>query len=177
MNIFVIIIGFFNLILALLVGITTMFFTFKFLHLITRKIDDISELKSNNYSVAIYNASILFSVAWVVKGSLSGAVSSITLLMNTPNILLSDIFKTFGIMLAQITTSGIIAFSGVYVGIKVFTTLTTKIDEFSEIQKNNVSIAIIVSTIIIIISLFISPSVKTIVEGLVPYPSIITNPA
>ncbi len=176
MNFFVIVIGLSNLLVSLIVSIGTIYFTFRFLHFITRDIDDIKELKNNNYSVAIYNASILFSVALVVKSSIQGAVSAITLLLSKTDYIIWDFLKTFGVMVAQILLSGIIAFFGVFIGIQVFTSLTRSIDEFKEVKKNNISIAIIVSVIIVIIAIFISPAVKTIVEGLVPYPSIIKNP-
>jgi uncharacterized membrane protein YjfL (UPF0719 family) len=154
-----------------------MFLTFKFFHFTTKKIDDIKELKSNNYSVALYNASVLFSVAWVVKSSVSGAISTITLLLRNPNMVISDILKTTGIISLQIIVAVIIAFVGVYFGLQLFVSLTKNIDEFSEIKKNNISIAIIVSVIVIIIAIFIEPSVKNIVQGLIPYPSVLTNPS
>lgn len=177
MNMFVIVIGFIELILSLLLCVFILFITFKFLHFINKKIDDIKELKNNNYSVALYNASILFSVTWVAKSSIRSAVSSLTLLLRNPNAIFSDVLKTAGVISLQIIISLSIAFAGVYFGMLLFTKLTKNIDEFTLIKNNNIAIAIIVSTIIIIIALFIEPSVKTIVQGLIPYPSIIGNPS
>lgn len=177
MNIFVIVIGLIELILSLLLCVFILFLTFKFFHFINKKIDDIKEIKNNNYSVALYNASILFSVTWVAKSSIRGAISSLSLLLRDPNAVFTDVLKTGVVISIQIVISVIIAFAGVYIGLLLFTKLTKNIDEFTLIKNNNVSIAIIISTIIIIIALFIEPSVKTIVQGLVPYPSIIGNPS
>lgn len=176
MNIFVIYTGFIQLILSLLLSVIIMFSTFKFFHFTTKNIDDISELKNNNYSVALYNASVLFSVAWVVKSSVSSAISTITILLRNPNMTFADLLQTTGITILQILVAMFIAYAGVYFGIKLFINLTKNIDEFKEIKKNNISIAIIVSVIIIIIAIFIEPSVKNIVQGLVPYPDVLRNP-
>lgn len=177
MNMFVVVVGLIELTLSLLLSVLILFLTFKFFHFITKKIDDIKELKSNNYSVALYNASILFAVAWVAKSSINGAISSITLLIRNPTTNITDILKTSGIVSLQIVVSVIIAFSGIYISLRMFMALTKNIDEFKEIKNNNVSIAIILSAIVIIVALFIEPSVKNIIQGLVPYPKLIINPA
>jgi len=175
-NLFVIVIGFLELILSILVSVFTIFITFKVFHVITKKIDDISELKKNNYSVALYNSAILFSVAWVVRSSVNSAISALTVVFTNPDSNHIAILKVMGIMSVQIILSAVIAFFGVYIAISIFMFLTKQIDEFTEIKNNNLAVAIIIATIVIIVALFIEPSVKTIVDGLVPYPAILSNP-
>ena len=176
MNIFVIITGILELALSLLLSVSIMYLTFKFLHFINKKIDDLTELKSNNYSVALYNASILFSVAWIAKTSVNGAITSLTMLLRNPSITIYSILQTIGVISLQIIISVLIAFFTVYIGLIIFTKLTKHINEFELIKSNNISIAIIISTIVVIVALFVEPSVKTIIQGLIPYPSVFGNP-
>jgi len=48
--------------------------------------------------------------------------------------------------------------------------MTKNIDEFKELKNNNISIAIIMSIIVISICIMVKPSLYSILESFVPYP-------
>ena len=50
--------------------------------------------------------------------------------------------------------------------------MTTDINEFEEIKKNNIAVAILTATIIISISLLVKESLYLLLESFVPYPDI-----
>lgn len=176
MNPFIIIIGVVEYILAILIGVGTLYITFKFLGLISRRIDDIKEIKENNISVALYNGSILFAVAWIIRPSISSAITSITLMLHQTDTSIAVSIQTILIIFTQILISGLLAFCGISIAILLFMKLTRNIDEFREIKANNIAMGIIVAVIIIIMALFIEPAIQTLVDGLTPYPEVLKNP-
>ena len=61
MNIFLICIGVFQLVFSILISLFFIYLSFVIIHILTREIDDIKELKKNNIAYALYNVSIIFS--------------------------------------------------------------------------------------------------------------------
>jgi hypothetical protein len=62
----------------------------------------------------------------------------------------------------------------IFTAIKVFDLFTASIDELLEISKNNMSVSIVLSTMIIVISVIARPSIVMLVEAIVPYPQIMS---
>jgi uncharacterized membrane protein YjfL (UPF0719 family) len=60
----------------------------------------------------------------------------------------------------------------IFISIKLFTYMTTNIDEFKEIRKNNIAVAVLTATIVISISMLIKESLYLLLESFVPYPEI-----
>jgi uncharacterized membrane protein YjfL (UPF0719 family) len=54
----------------------------------------------------------------------------------------------------------------------LFSILTKGVDEFREIQKNNLSVAIIVVATLISITLIAKESIALLVSSLIPYPEV-----
>lgn len=176
MNPFVIIIGVVEYILSILIGVGALYLTFQFLGLISRRIDDIKEIKENNIAVALYNGSILFAVAWIIRPSVSSAITSITLLLNGSETGVLSSIQTILIIFTQVLISSLLAFCGISIAILMFMKLTRNVDEFREIKANNVAMGIIIAVIIVVMALFIEPAINTLVDGLTPYPELLKNP-
>ena len=81
--------------------------------------------------------------------------------------LVLDGFKYTGLFLTIIIITTALV---IIVSIKLFTYMTKRIDEFQEIKKNNIAIAIITATIIISISIMVKESLYLLIETFVPYP-------
>jgi len=60
----------------------------------------------------------------------------------------------------------------IFISIKLFTYMTKSINEFQEIKKNNIAVAILTATIIISISLLVKESMYLLLETFVPYPEL-----
>ena len=69
---------------------------------------------------------------------------------------------------AIVLTTTIVTLS---VSVKLFLKLTRDIDELAEIEKNNVSVSILLGSVFIIMSFFLSSGVESFLSALVPYPS------
>ena len=83
--------------------------------------------------------------------------------------LILDGFKYSGLFLGLMIFTIVFV---IFISIKLFTYMTSDVDEFNEIQKDNISVAILTATIIISISLLIKESLYLLLESFVPYPDI-----
>ena len=83
--------------------------------------------------------------------------------------LILDGFKYSGLLLSVIIITITLV---IFISIKLFTYMTKNINEFQEIKKNNLAVAILTATIIISISLLVKESLYLLLETFVPYPEV-----
>lgn len=155
--------------ISLVIGIILLNYTYR---IINKYVKEKYSIKTNNLSFGIFVSSILFSVGFILTGIKSPIVSVLRVLKNDPNyegvfvidaLLYTSLFVF--VILIVITLVNIIS-------IKLFTWMTKNIDEFEEIKKDNVSVAIITATIVIVMTLLVKDSIYLILESFIPYPEI-----
>ena len=158
-----------EIVISLFFGVLLLYLTYKVIDkLVRRKL----EISLDNISFSIFASSILFSVAYLISGIKSPILNSLKMLGDNPEYegsLILDGFKYSGLFLSlMIISIGLV----IFISIKLFTYMTANIDEFKEIQKNNIAVAIITATIVISISMLIKESLYLLLESFVPYPDI-----
>ena len=158
-----------EIVISLFFGVFLLYFTYKLIdRLVKRKL----KISLDNISFSIFASSILFSVAYLISGIKSPILNSLKMLGDNPEYegsLILDGFKYSGLFLSVMVFTIITV---IFISIKLFTYMTTDIDEFKEIQKNNIAVAILTATIVISISLLIKESLYLLLESFVPYPDI-----
>ena len=157
------------IVISLFFGVTLLYFTYRIINKVVKKKFDIN---LDNISFSIFTSSILFSVAYLISGIKSPILNSLKMLGNNPDYegsLFLDSFKYSGLFLSIIIITIAIV---IFIAIKLFTYMTTDINEFEEIKKNNIAVAILTATIIISISLLVKESLYLLLESFVPYPDI-----
>jgi uncharacterized membrane protein YjfL (UPF0719 family) len=159
-----------HLIMAIFVGVVVLYFSF----LITNKIFNKKgyHMEKNNQAFGIFMSAILLSVGIVVSSAYSPSMSLLQILQKTSENTLW-LFINFSLyFLLFIAISIFVSFIIIVASTRLYTLLTRNINEFDEISKNNISIALITGIIIIVISLFAKDSMAMIIESLIPYPKI-----
>jgi len=65
-------------------------------------------------------------------------------------------------------------FSGmiIFLAYKLFSSFTTQVDEYEEIYKNNIGVAILLAVLTIVIALFTKSPFIVFVETLIPFPDV-----
>ena len=155
--------------ISIIIGVFLLYWTYRIIDRLVKKKFQIS---LDNISFSIFSSSILFSVAYLISGIKSPILNSLKLLSNNPEYsgsLVLDGFKYTGLFLTIFIISIALV---IIISIKLFTYMTKRIDEFQEIKKNNIAIAIITATIIISISIMVKESLYLLIETFVPYPEI-----
>ena len=164
--------GVLQLVLSLAVGIVFIYVGFKFFHNRIKAINEIEELKKNNIAVAILNASIILALVIMVKNAIEPAISVFSMTLRNPDATFISFLQMAGIMLVQIIVAGLIAYISIYLAINLYTYLTKDIDELGEIKNNNIAVSIVLGIVIISISLLMQQGIKSILDALIPFPSI-----
>lgn len=164
--------GVLQLVLSLAVGIVFIYVGFKFFHNRIKAINEIEELKKNNIAVAILNASIILALVIMVKNAIEPAITVFSMTLRNPNATFISFLQMAGIMLVQIIVAGLIAYISIYLAINLYTYLTKDIDEIGEIKNNNIAVSIVLGIVIISISLLLQQGIKSILDALIPFPTI-----
>ncbi len=156
---------------GLSIGIVIMIITYQILKWVGRKRYDIHE---KNLAYSIFMASVLFSVGYMVSGVIQPLLSLFRIMAASDNSTAELLFSFLGsgaIYIAVSYTAGVLVS---LLGITIYTGLTP-IDEFAEVKNNNVGVAIIVGTIIIVLTLLTRDGVNLLMESQVPYPKHFTQ--
>ena len=155
--------------ISIVFGVSLLYFTYRVINKLVKKK---FEIGSDNVSFSIFTSSILFSVAYLISGIKSPILNSLKMLSNNPEYegsLILDGFKYSGLFLSLIIITITLV---IFISIKLFTYMTKNINEFQEIKKNNLAVAILTATIIISISLLVKESLYLLLETFVPYPDV-----
>ncbi|MEP5610970.1 MAG: DUF350 domain-containing protein [Cyclobacteriaceae bacterium] len=167
MNSNIAILGLIEIFSAITIGIFILALTYKIVQWVGRKY---YQIKEYNLSYSIYTAAIIISVGIMISGIIDPLISSFRLLNRQ-----SD---SFVLAFKYIGTGAI------YIGIAYTATILiglissfmyskiTPINEFEEIRKNNLGVAIIVSSTIITLTLLTKSGVILLIEAIIPYPQL-----
>ncbi len=166
MNIKISLLGLIEILSALSIGIFIMAITYQGVRYFGRRRYDI---QPNNLAYSIFTAAVLFSIGYLVSGVIQPLISLFRLLATKENdsINLALSFIGYGaVFIALAFVSGVIICVS---GIAIYTFLTP-VDEFRELKNNNIGVAIIVGTIMIVLSMMSREGVSLLIESLIPYP-------
>lgn len=127
-------------------------------------------IQGDNLAFIIFTSGIMLSIGII----LSEVIPSIT-----------NVIRLSATQNETISTPSIIAYSFLYLFIGficavcinaavflLISLLTKGVNEFQEIQRNNIAVAILVTTILISITLISKDSIALLISSLVPYPEV-----
>jgi uncharacterized membrane protein YjfL (UPF0719 family) len=149
-----------QIILGILFGCFSIYLGFRFFDKLTVGIDELSELKKGNIAVAILLVFLSISIGIMLLGVIKN------ILQMFGNVVSPAMFIiTFIMAIVQIVVSIILVSLVVYVGLKIYDSLTPTIDEIKEIKKGNIAIAIVLGGVMLVISLLVSTAIDNFVES------------
>ena len=118
----------------------------------------------------IFTSGIVLSVG-IILSEILPSITNVIRLSSTQNETIDS--------LTILTYSGLYLFIGFLVGLCInasvfvlFSMLTKGVNEFKEIQLNNISVAILVVAILISITLVAKDSIALLISSLIPYPEV-----
>jgi uncharacterized membrane protein YjfL (UPF0719 family) len=164
MNIFI----FSQVIIAFLMGVASLFLVYRLLNIYLRRAFKITEL---NQAFATLQTGIILSTALMVSSIIGPGLNAIRFI-NQSDISFNTISISAGYMLMFLLIGIVFTFLVIAGGIIVLFQLT-RINEWEEIKKNNVPVALISAALIIGLCLIMRDHVATVCEMLVPYPEVL----
>lgn len=158
-----------QLALSVLIGVLVLFVTYRILQRIFARQYTI---EPNNRAFAIFSGAILLSVGYIISAVIQPLLSTFRLLhqQSEKTMFLLGEFALY--LVFFILISAAIALLVNLIGTGLFTLFTKDVKEMEEISKDNISVAITVAVIIVVISLFVRDGVVFLLETLVPYPDV-----
>lgn len=154
-----IIIGMVQLIIAIILAVVSLYIGFAMLDRMTSKIDEEKELVKGNIAVGILVASIFVSIAIIVQSGVAG------ISIGLKDAVAGNIYSLI-VSVLQLVLGLILAIAGIYLSLNIFDRLTKGIDEFEEIRKGNVAVALEMAGVIIAVALILQSGVLGITSSL-----------
>ena len=163
--------GLIELGISIIAAIFIFFFAFKVFSVLTKKIDEIEELKSNNIAIAILVSPFIFAMMLLIKAALVPAYDTLQYALTEDVQLKIFLFAVLQVALFFII-SAVFSFIMLWLAMKAFMLLTTKLDEMAEIKNKNIAVSIIIAVLLISASLLLEHGMIAFLSGLVKAPEI-----
>ena len=156
-----------EIILTITISVIVFYISYKILKLLFFKNED---LGGDNLAFSIFTSGILLSIGLILSEILP-SISNVIRLSATQ----SEAIDAFQIA----KYSGLYLFIGFIIAIIIngsvfllFSVLTKNVNEFKEIQRNNIAVAILVVSILISITIIAKDSIALLISSLIPYPEV-----
>lgn len=147
--------------IGLIVSVFSVYLGIRVLDSLTKDLNEWKEIKKGNVAVGILVAAIVLSMAVVIESGVSAITFSVpeqaTFLEFSLSLLAGFVNLLVGIVAAMV---------GIYFAITVFDQLTGHMDEFKELKKGNIAVAILLGAVILAVSFVIKGSVDTLIDTL-----------
>ncbi len=162
--------GVIEIVLSLVTGFLVFFFSLKIFMLLTRNLDEQKELKKKNAAVAVVLLAFILALVLVVNRSVEPAMDTLTKMFASENPLARDIVVDILRIIVIYVVSGGVALLLLWLGISIYTGLTTRIDEFAELKKSNLAVGILFATFIFSAGFICMEPLSTLLKAFVPQP-------
>jgi len=160
-----------ELVLSVLIGVITVFFSKSVLVWFYKRQTNESS-PYNNLSFMIYLSGMIFSIALITYGIMEPLTATFKILEDSG-------MPTFSLITSCLEYAGLFlilsyffAVIVIFISYKLFTFLTTNINEYEEIKANNVGVAILVVVLTIVTAMFVKTPFISYLESFVPYPDL-----
>jgi uncharacterized membrane protein YjfL (UPF0719 family) len=151
-------VGLVQLVIAILFSVVALYIGFLVLGWITKGIEEEKELAKGNAAVGILVASVFIAIALVVQSGVSGLSVGINKALSI-GILTGDGIIIVVVAIIQLLLGIVLAIGGIYLALSILDRLTTGIEEFEELKKGNVAVALEMAGVIIAVAVIIQTGV------------------
>ena len=160
----------YELVISLVFGLFTIFIVIKFLNVTFLRSRRGNALLQANTAVGVFAGAMIFCVLVLVMGSILPSVDALrTMVLGQQAFSVSVLLLSLGYFLVFYSVALVISIAVIYMTTLVYMMATIHIDEMSEIRRNNVAVAVLVSAVLLGMTLFIRPAVQRFISSLVDY--------
>jgi uncharacterized membrane protein YjfL (UPF0719 family) len=160
------IVGLVQLIIAIIFSVISLYIGFITLTKITKNIDAEKELAKGNAAVGTIVAAVFVAIALVVQSGVSGLSVGINKAASV-GFLSFDGLLAIGAAFIQLILGIVLAIIAIYLALNVLDKLTKRVDEFNEIKKGNIAVALEMAGVIIAVAVVIQSGVLGITAALI----------
>jgi uncharacterized membrane protein YjfL (UPF0719 family) len=153
--------SFIPLVIGVIVAVLGSYCAYSLFSKLTKNIDEKAELQKGNTAVGILLLSIFVSIGIVLHAGISGIAPAVRYMIKVGPTT-SDGLVSLGIAVFQLVISAGLAIIAIYITFLLFSKLTGDVDEFQEISRGNIAIALEMSGIAILTALLIDAGISGI---------------
>lgn len=159
-------VGIFQLIVAIVFAVVALYIGFAVLGKITKGLNEEKELAKGNVAVGIIVAAVFVAIAIVVESGVKGLSAGINKALSV-GLLSADGMLAIGLALLQLVLGIALAVGAIYLALNILDKLTKGVEEFEELKKGNVAVALEMAGVIIAVAVIIQSGVLGITAALV----------
>lgn len=160
------VVGLLQLVIAIVFAVIALYIGFSMLGKITKGIDEEKELAKGNTAVGIIVASVFIAIAVVVQSGVQGLSIGIGKAA-VVGLFSFDGLLAIGAAFFQLILGILLAIAAIYLALNILDKLTGGIEEFEEIKKGNVAVALEMAGVIIAVAVIIQSGVLGITAALI----------
>jgi uncharacterized membrane protein YjfL (UPF0719 family) len=160
------VVGLLQLLISIIFSVVALYVGFAVLSKITKNIDEEKELAKGNVAVGIIVAAVFVAIALVVQSGVSGLSVGINKAVSV-GILSFDGLLAIGVAFIQLILGIMLAVGAIYLALYILDKLTKEVEEFEEIKKGNVAVALEMGGVIIAVAVIIQSGVIGITAALI----------
>jgi uncharacterized membrane protein YjfL (UPF0719 family) len=161
-----VVVGLIQLIISIIFAVLALYIGFAVLIKINKNMDEEKELARGNVAVGIIVAAVFVAIALVVQSGVSGLSVGINKAISV-GILSVDGLLAIGVAFIQLILGIVLAVGAIYLALNVLAKLTKGVDEFEEIKKGNIAVALMMGGVIIAVAVIIQSGVIGITAALI----------
>ncbi len=161
-----VVVGLIQLVISIIFAVLALYIAFAVLGKITKGVNEETELAKGNAAAGIIVASVFVAIALVVQSGVSGISVGINKALSV-GILSVDGLLAVGTAFVQLILGIVLAVAAIYLALNILDKLTKGVDEFGEIKKGNVAVALMMGGVIIAVAVIIQSGVIGITAALV----------
>jgi len=161
-----VVVGLIQLIVSIIFAVLALYIGFAVLSKINKNMDEEKELARGNVAVGIIVAAVFVAIALVVQSGVSGLSVGINKALSL-GILSVDGLLSIGVAFIQLILGIVLAVGAIYLALNILDKLTKGVDEFEEIKKGNVAVALMMGGVIISVAVIIQSGVIGITAALI----------
>lgn len=165
------IVGIIQLVIALILAVAALYISFNVLGKITKGIDEEKEIARGNAAVGILVASVFIAIGVVVQSGVTGISDGLKIAVKElPFIAANGIMPVLVPILMsiiQLILGIFLAIGAIYLALNILDKLTKGIDEFEELKKGNVAVALEMAGVIITVAIIVQSGVSGITSALI----------
>jgi uncharacterized membrane protein YjfL (UPF0719 family) len=158
-------VGLIQLVISIIFAVLALYIGFSVFDKVTKNINVQKELAKGNTAVGIVIASVFVAIALVVQSGISSLSVGINKALAI-GILSVDGALLIVVSLLQLVLGIVLAVGAIYLALNILDKLTKGVEEFDELRKGNVAVALEMAGVIITVAVIIQSGVIGITAAL-----------
>jgi len=160
-----VVIGIVQLVIAIIFAVIALYIGFSVFGRVTRDVDAQEELARGNIAFGIIVAAIFIAIGIVVQSGISGISVGINKAAGL-GFTSVDGITVIVVAILQLVLGVLLAVGAVYLALNIMDKFTQKLQEFEELRKGNIAVALEMAGVIIAVSLIVQSGIAGITAAL-----------